>query len=65
MKVFTEQEVQKNFDELLDDIEQNPVIVLRDRKVACVMVGAEFCQHNLTMTRNKKTNTIMHLTGNE
>jgi hypothetical protein len=30
MKVFTEQEVQKNFDELLDDIEQNPVIVLRD-----------------------------------
>jgi hypothetical protein len=30
MKVLTEQEVKENFDELLDDNEKNPVIVLRD-----------------------------------
>lgn len=45
MKVLTEQEVQKNFDELLDDNEKNPVIILRDGKVACVMIGIEYAKN--------------------
>ena len=59
MKVFTEQEVQKNVDELLDDIEQNPVIVLRDGKVACVMVGVEYIKNTAEIEKLRNfSNTI-------
>ncbi|WP_297926092.1 type II toxin-antitoxin system Phd/YefM family antitoxin [uncultured Agitococcus sp.] len=51
MKVLTEQEVQQNFDELLDDNEKNPVIVLRDGKVACVMVGIEYAKNATEMQK--------------
>lgn len=45
IKILTEQEVEQNFDELLDDNEKNPVIILRDGKVACVMVGFEYAKN--------------------
>jgi PHD/YefM family antitoxin component YafN of YafNO toxin-antitoxin module len=51
MKVLTEQEVQENFDELLDDNEKNPVIVLRDGKFACVMVGIEYAKNATEMQK--------------
>jgi PHD/YefM family antitoxin component YafN of YafNO toxin-antitoxin module len=51
MKVLTEQEVQQNFDELLDDNERNPVIVLRNGKVACVMVGIEYAKNAKEMQK--------------
>lgn len=51
MKILTEQEVQENFDELLDDNEENPVIVLRDGKFACVMVGVEYAKNVTEMEK--------------
>lgn len=51
MKILTEHEVQQNFDELLDDNEKNPVIVTRDGKVICVMVGVEYVKNTTEMEK--------------